>query len=115
MVGPLGASLTPYGPYAYPESGCIYWVHTHDQTGMIHMELPAEFTVTLGDFFDLWGQPLTENEVGPQRGRVTTFVNGSRYSGNPRNIVLGDHTLVQLDVGGPTVTPQPYEFTATNR
>jgi hypothetical protein len=115
MVGPLFEGPTPYGPYASPENGCIYWVHVHDQTGMIHMELPAAFTVTLGAFFDLWGQPLSSNQAGPQRGSVTAFVNGARYNGNPRNIVLGDHTLVQLDIGGPTVPPQPFEFTATNR
>lgn len=115
MVGPLSEFATPYGPYAFTESGCIYWVHVHDQTGMIHMELPAAFTVTLGAFFDLWGQPLSSNQAGPQRGSVTAFVNGFRYNGNPRNIVLGDHTLVQLDIGGPTVPPQPFEFTATNR
>jgi hypothetical protein len=114
MVGPLGEATTPYGPFAHPESGCIYWVHTHDQTGMIHMEMPAEFVVTLGDFFDLWGQPLSSSHVGPVSGKVTAFVNGVRSSGDPRNIVLGDHTLVQLDIGTPTVPPQPYEFTGTN-
>lgn len=120
MVGPLFEEPTPYGPFVFPESGpeqggCIYWVHTHDQTGMIHMELPAEFTVTLGDFFDLWGQPLSAKQVGPKGGTVTAYVNGVRFTGNPRNIVLGDHTLVQLDIGGPLVPPQPFQFTATNR
>jgi hypothetical protein len=114
MVGPLFENPTPYGPFAFPESGCIYWVHTHDQTGMIHLELPAAFTVTLGDFFDLWGQPLSSTQVGPREDKVTAFVNGTRYIGNPRNIVLGDHTLVQLDLGGPTVPQLPFEFTATN-
>ena len=38
--------------------------------------------------------------------------NGMPYSGSPRNIVLGDHTLVQLDIGRPLVPPQPFEFNA---
>jgi hypothetical protein len=114
MVGPLGEVPTPYGPFDHPETGCIYWVHTHDQTGMIHLELPAEFEVMLGGFFDLWGQPLSSTQVGPATGKVVAFVNGVRYTGDPRKIVLGDHTLVQLDIGTPTVPPQPYEFTATN-
>ncbi len=95
--------------------GCFYWVHVHDPTGMIHMELPANVTVTLGEFFDIWGQPLSSNQVGPQHGPVTAFVNGKPYAGNVRNIVLGDHTLVQLDVGAPIVPLQPFEFVATNR
>ena len=58
------------------------------------------------------GQPLSSSQVGAQRGSVTAFVNGARYSGNLRNIVLGDHTLVQLDIGAPVTPPQPFEFAA---
>jgi hypothetical protein len=67
---------------------CLYWVHVHDQTRMIHMELPANITVTLGDFFDIWGEPLSSTQAGPQRGAVTAFVNGARYGGHLGNIVL---------------------------
>lgn len=118
MVGQLVEVPTPNGPFGSVtgQSGsCLYWVHVHDQTGMIHMELPANITVTLGDFFDIWGQPLSSRQVGPQHGAVTAFVNGARYSGDLRNIVLGDHTLVQLDIGGPIVPPRPFEFTGENR
>ena len=113
MVGPLSEFPSPYGPFAFPEEGCLYWVHTHTQDGIIHMELPGAFTATLGDFFDLWGQPLSSNQLGPRVGRVTAFVNGVRYGGNPRNIVLGHHTLVQLDLGTPVIPPQPFEFSAS--
>jgi hypothetical protein len=115
MVGQIIETPTPNGPFALRPSDCLYWVHVHDQTGMIHMELPANFTVTLGDFFDIWGQTLSSSQVGPEHGTVTAFVNGAKYSGDPRNIVLGDHTLVQLDIGGPIVPPQPFEFTAASR
>jgi len=111
QVGPLVEPPSPWGPFAGNE-GCYYWLHTHTQDGVIHMELPAAFTATLGDFFDLWGQPLSSSQVGPQRGSVAAFVNGTRYSGNLRNIVLGDHTLVQLDIGGTVIAPQPFEFAA---
>lgn len=90
MVGPLVEVPTPNGPFGSVSgrSGtCLYWVHVHDQTGMINMELPANITVTRGDFFDIWGQPLSSTQAGPQRGAVTAFVNGARYS-DLGNIVL---------------------------
>jgi len=55
---------------------------------MIHMELPANITVTLGDFFDISGEPLSSTQAGLQRGAVNAFVNGTRYGGGLRNIVL---------------------------
>lgn len=91
MVGPLIEVPTPNGPFGSVtgQSGtCLYWVHVHDETGMIHIELPADITVTLGDFLDTWGQPLSSTQAEPQPGAVTAFVNGARYSGDLENIVL---------------------------
>src|SRR5918911_1761365 len=33
---------------------CIYWLHTHDNSGIIHIESPIKRDFTLGQFFDLW-------------------------------------------------------------
>ena len=38
-------------------NSCIYWLHTHNDTGVIHMEAPAQTTFTLKQFFDVWGYP----------------------------------------------------------
>ena len=46
-------------------------------------------------------------------GSDTALVNGVRYAGNLRSIVLGDYALVQLDIGVPVVPPQPFEFAAS--
>jgi hypothetical protein len=35
-------------------STCLYWVHTHDTTGVIHIEAPVRAKPTLGAFFDIW-------------------------------------------------------------
>ena len=44
-----------------------------------------------------------------EEGLVTSYVNGHRYTGNPRTIPLTDHTSIQLDVGQ-DVPPLPYRF-----
>ena len=80
---------------------CLYWMHSHTPDGVVHIESPEIRTFTLGNYFDIWGQPLGPNRVGPAKGTVTAYVNGTPYTGNPRDIQLGEHVTVQLDVGKP--------------
>jgi len=94
-----------------PGGKCLYWLHTHDASGVIHVESPAQRAYTLGQFFDIWGQPLSTSQVGRASGQVTVFLNGKRFSGDPRSIKLTPHALIQLDVGK-VVPPQPFTFPA---
>ena len=97
---------------SFVEGGkCLYWLHTHNATGVIHVESPVQRVYTLGQFFDIWGQPLSTTQVGRATGSVTAFLNGKRFSGDPRSIKLTPHALIQLDVGK-VVPPQPFTFPA---
>ncbi len=98
------------GPFV--ETGtCFYWLHVHANDGIIHVESPSTSdTFTLGQFFDEWGQPLSTTRSGPASGQVTVFFTSPGkpaqiYTGNPRNLPLGDHYQIQLDVGTPIVAP----------
>lgn len=44
-------------------SACMKPLHTHDDTGTIHVELPVEQEVRLGEFFAIWQQPLSRTRV----------------------------------------------------
>jgi hypothetical protein len=88
----------------------IYWLHTHDATGIIHVESPDNRTYTLGQFFDIWGQTLNAREVAGLKGAVRAYVDDKRYSGDPRGIVLSAHTQITLEVGAPFVLPPVYVF-----
>lgn len=92
-------------------NGCLYWLHVHSNDGVIHIESPYKHTFTLGQFFDIWQQSLGPDQVGPSKGSVVAFENGKRYKGNPRNIPLLPHAVIQLDVGQPVVAFQPVQFT----
>ena len=91
-------------------SRCYYWLHVHAQDGIIHIESPTSASYTLGQFFDLWGQPLGAGQVGPATGPLTVFVDGRAYGGDPRTIVLGSHSDVQIDVGSPVRPPMPVDW-----
>ncbi len=89
----------------------FYWLHTHDETGVIHIESPKQETFTLGQFFDEWMQQLGPNQVGPNSGKVIAYVNGKPFTGNPRDIPLAAHNVIQLDIGK-DVPPAPFTFPA---
>ena len=95
---------TPQGPFAATGS-CFYWLHTHADDGIIHIESPVQKTFTLGDFFDIWGQPLSGTQVGPAKGPVVALFNGKQFLGNPRDIPLDAQANIQLEVGTPLVSP----------
>ena len=108
---------SPAGPGPFVETGtCFYWLHVHSNDGIIHIESPSTTQgFTLGEFFDIWGIPLSSTQVGSATGKVTVFFTSpgkspQLYTGDPRDLPLGDHYQIQLVVGTPIVAP----FQVTN-
>jgi hypothetical protein len=101
LLGPV-AQQTAAGPF-YGAQNCYYWLHVHAQDGIIHIESPTQRIYTLGDFFDEWRQPLSPSQVAGASGTVTAFINGKRWTKDPRALPLDPHTVIQLDVGTPVV------------
>lgn len=86
--------------------GCLYWLHTHSNDGLIHEESPVRRSFTLGQFFDIWGQELSWYAAGPVRAvggkRLVIQVNGRGYKGkDPRGIVLRNHDEIVIQAGPP--------------
>ncbi|MFN2449532.1 MAG: hypothetical protein ABR508_07045 [Candidatus Baltobacteraceae bacterium] len=85
-----------------PQGGqCLYWLHTHSSDGLVHIESPLKKTFRLGQFFDIWGEPLSRTQAAgahASRGhalRVT--VNGKAWKGDPRTIPLRDHEEIVIN------------------
>ncbi len=55
-------------------------LHTHDQSGVIHMEADRPFRATLGDFFKVWGLAFGPDHIGGLKASgdkaLQVFVNG---------------------------------------
>jgi hypothetical protein len=88
---------------------CLYWLHTHDTSGVIHVESPVQRDYVLGNFFDIWGKPLDATHllgrVADAQHSVRTYVDGKLYMDNPRAIVLKDHEEILLMYGPPFTDP----------
>jgi hypothetical protein len=113
MVPQVQVSSTASGQFAQGSSVCLYWLHTHAQDGIIHVEAPAAHQYVLGQFFDIWGQPLSTTQVGPAKGAVTVTVDGKAWTGDPRNAPLIGHGQIVINVGTPIVTPPPVSFSGS--
>ena len=103
-----GRQVTVPAGIGIPSSGlCVYWIHTHDTSGVIHIEVPAGRTVrsfTLGDFLAIWGKGPTTTT------RAVVIVDGRRYSGDPDGIVLTAHELITLEISPPEVSQPGFQF-----
>jgi hypothetical protein len=97
-------------------SNCIFWLHTHDATGIIHVEAPAQRSFTLGQLFSIWGQPLSStqllNKTTDAQHQIKAYVNGQEFSGDPSTIPLTAHAVIVLEYGPPFPAPQPFTFPA---
>ena len=95
-------------------------IHTHDESGIIHVESPTVQTFTLGQVFDEWQQKLAPGRVGPYRDgadgqTVTVFVDGKTYAGDPRSIPLTSHEDIDIVVakkGSAVSAPQAFSWPA---
>lgn len=78
-------------------------LHTHDQTGIIHVESDEIRDFTLGQFFDVWGVRLNKDCVGGYcagaGNSLKVYLNGKLFSGEPRALVLADQQEIALVFG----------------
>jgi hypothetical protein len=60
-------------------AGCYYFLHTHDESGIFHIEdkedLPPTATVhKFKNFLDIWGIKLSQDGLGKLKGSVRAYV-----------------------------------------
>jgi hypothetical protein len=86
-------------------------LHTHDATGIVHLESQTNDRFTLGQFFDVWGVYFTKSCVGSlcTSGDQTlqVFDNGTKVSGDPTKIVFRQHHTYVVAYGTPDQLPNP--------
>jgi len=79
-------------------AGCDYPVRTTTPFGVVEFAPAAR--PTLGDLFDVWGQPLSGRGFAGFRGAVSAWVGGRRWAGDVRAIPLRRHAEIVVEVGG---------------
>jgi hypothetical protein len=105
---PVPANIGIYGGQFLTE------LHTHDPSGIIHVESPTKREFDLGQFFGVWGVRLNADCVGGYCKQVTpwtVYVNGQTSAGDPAAIVLQEHQEIAFVIGTPPKQiPSTYKF-----
>ncbi len=94
-------------------------LHSHDTTGVIHIESPNKNdTFTLGQFFAEWQVSLAADHIGglstDPSHHLKAYVNGALRAGDPATIVLAAHDEIVLVYGTDaqqTNVPNSYQWT----
>jgi hypothetical protein len=86
----------------------------------MHVESPTQRSFGLGQFFAVWGVPLSASCIGSlcETGakQLRTWVNGDEVTADPTRIVLDEHQEIVLAYGTKAQMPDPvpssYDFAA---
>jgi hypothetical protein len=94
-------------------------LHTHDTSGVIHIESATNSPYALGQFFTEWGVALNSGQVGglhADAGHVLqTYVDGRLFTGDPSTIQLKRHLEIAIwygPTGQKASVPKSYKFPA---
>jgi hypothetical protein len=90
-------------------SGFISPLHTHDTTGIVHVESPVQKDFTLGQLFTEWGVRLDSscvaNYCSNSENKLIVGVNGEPIQ-NPEQHVLKEHDQIHIWYGPATENPE---------
>lgn len=79
---------------------CMYWLHTHDTTGKLHVEAPDATSATLADFLEIWRR--TTNPTIPDA--VAAGLAEIRVMGEPvadaASVVLTEGLGIEIELTG---------------
>jgi hypothetical protein len=80
-------------------------LHTHDTSGVVHIESPVKTDFTLGQFMTEWNVTIGKETLGPLKTgggkELHVYVNGTENAGDPAALKLGAHDEIAVVYGAP--------------
>ena len=74
-------------------------IHTHDETGKLHIETPTPMNAPVGAFFEIWGETFNENQilnqVADEDSEVVMYVNGE-LNDEYQNSVIHNNDVIEI-------------------
>ncbi len=101
--------IAPIGVTSNANVTCFYWLHTHDATGVIHIESPTTKLYTLNQFFDIWEKFSSSSSALPpellsSNGWII-YVNGKQVNTDFSHLQLHAHDLITIAYNSPGIKP----------
>lgn len=72
---------------------CMMVLHTHDGSGVIHVEYPIQQDFTLGNFFSNWGKNFSQNQIFEKsvgEGSTLSMTVDGQPNSDFENLILRD-------------------------
>jgi hypothetical protein len=81
---------------------CMTALHTHTPDGIIHVESPEKRDFTLADFFAVWDQPFTKDEILGYKAdathRIKVTVDGTEVDTFEYTVLKdGEHVVINYE------------------
>jgi hypothetical protein len=97
---------------------CFYEIHTHDASGIVHLEVARPIPLSnvvfkLKNVLDVWGMPHTPDGIGPFKGRIRVYVgmppalgdvsvtSYQPFNGHWAIMGLHSHEVIWIEIGKP--------------
>ncbi len=81
---------------------CIHPIHTHDASGLVHVDYPEKIHFTLGDFFDMQGIIFHDRQIGSIKTfdgyKIIVRVGDKNREKDYRNILLEDKKDIKIQI-----------------
>jgi hypothetical protein len=94
---------------------CYYWLHTHDTTGIVHIEAPSGGSYTLKDFLDIWQNFANSNSSITYPSQLasstgwTVYINGKKVNEDFSQVDISSnaawHELITIMYNSPNSKP----------
>ncbi len=96
-----------------PEATSLAPLHTHDASGVVHIESSEQYPFTLGQFFTIWGVRLTSTQLGGYQAaagkQLTVYADGTPVA-NPAGYVMKPHDDIVVGYGNPGSFPTSFQY-----
>ena len=96
-----GSEVTIAANIGIDDSECdgMRGIHTHDETGKLHIETPTPMNAPVGAFFEIWGETFNENQilnsVADEDSEVVMYVNGE-LNDEYQNSVIHNNDVIEI-------------------
>ena len=103
-----GSHLTVPERIGIVDNKCLYWLHTHDSSGVIHIESPKSQEFTIGQFIDIW---KASSDFPIYGATAKIFVNGQFVKTGLNDTMINKHDEIAIVYGNvPSAIPSFYQF-----
>lgn len=103
---PANIGIDPQGRFISP-------IHTHDTSGVVHIESAKPYPFTLGEFINVWGIYFTDKQLGAYKagnGNVLQLWVDNKQIPDPVNYKMKPHDVMILGYGKPGSFPHKKTF-----